>query len=372
MQSEHLSVLKTLLDEFKKALDANSVDTMLILITNLMNQQERYRLKLTEKELIDLSIITAQNFQRDRRLADTLMWMYSCLLSKEVFLSVGTQEQVVFWAHELHHKTKTESSALEFGWVIYNFIQRGDFSKQRYNLIFSLNVDGEFWQTVLHGQIGLSSFLISTKLLCCFLRHDGYKSSYISVNNMNRLIEQFSQRAPFNELVEEAHALERTCLMGLIKQWLSSSHALDAHFHIVVQRLAGFVKIIECTQTFTELQAAFELISMMINGYHEENELQLQLTRNMVLFRALLARFDQTNSQPPTATIIAGLTCLENLLNLGGMMGYQANGTIDMEYYGGEQMRDQRDNPFKEECLKVAEFDYLENLQHSKVPEVAK
>ena len=352
-------------------LDANSVDTMILLLTNVMNQEIIYMQILKEIGLIDLSIAIGQKLEQDKRLAERLLWLYSCLLHNDMPLSWSQQKQILLWAQKLHQQTKSRASTLEFGRATFNFIQREGLRNERHEFVYSLEVDLEFWDILLQGKIGCSSFLVSAKLMCEFLRHDGYKPSCLSVTNMDILLKQLTERTVFGDLVDPALPVERSCLMEIIQEWLSSSHAQDAHFHLVVHRLADFVMIVECTQDNTELQTTFGLISQMIRRYHKDKELQSQLARNSVLCRAVLASFDETNFQLPRATLIAGLTCLEDLLILGELMGRQLNGTIDMEYDAKIQMRDQRDNPFKEECLRAAELDYLQHLLSSKVRDVA-
>ena len=337
-----------------------------------MNDQERMGLILRKKGLIDKLILTAQNLQQDRRLADTLMWMYSCLVSKELTLEVTTQEQIVLWANELHLTTQTESSRLELGWVLYNYMRGEDSTNKKYNMVLSLNLDAEFWATILYGDIGLSSFWISTKLLSCLIVHKDYQSLYISVGSMDRLMQQLSDQILINEVDEAMYAAERICLLDLIKQWLSSFHAQDDHFRLVLQRVDCFVKIIQCTQNFVELQGVYELLSIFIDRYPDQQELSLQMAWNSGLFSGLLGRFDQTNNKSSTATTIAGLICLETLLNLGELIEYQGDGMSNMQHNNMHHLGDQRGNIFKEECLKVTEYDYLEQLQLSQVPEVAK
>lgn len=368
IRKDSLEQIHPLLHKFHKVQDVNSIDTFVILVSNLMNKSENHRMTISGTGLIDDLIVTAQSYQQDRMLSESLIWMYSCLLSPTVHLNPSLQEQILEWSAEVYYRHPNETVFEELLWSTCGFLKREDASQKRVQLIMNLKIDEAFWETALHGQIGMKSITMSCRLLCTLIHMKNYTSQHFSLTSFSKILDQVNRRMPFDELTDHKMADERTTFLYLINQMLSSPLSSDAYFLWILQRMDILVKITELSTHSPELRLALQIITQIISQLHDNHELELVLMVQKHIFRAVLCKLDESNDHGPQVTLEA-LKCMESLLEAGARFHSRAGTHLDVEYQDGQSP--DADNPVKNIFVTYAEIDYLEKLQNSNHKDVA-
>lgn len=368
MDKNRLEDIKHLLSRFHKVQDCNAIDTMIILVTNVLNKTEKHRLIITEIGLIDEVILTAQCYQQNQMLSETLIWMYSSLMSGTVHLNPGLQEQIIGWAAQVYNRFPNETTFTELAWCIAPFLKKSDNSDKRVQLVMNLNIDEPLWQTVLNGQIGLPSQTSSCQLLSYLLSCKAYRSKYFCLKSTRDLLEQISRRMPFDELTDAKLSQERVSLLYLLTHMLSSELSEPRYFHEVLRRLEMLVKILELSSSQPELGQTLKILTQVLSALHEDSEVEVMLLANKHLFRAVLCKLEEAGGQTHDVSLSA-LDCIEALLEVGSRFTSCKNLQLDVEYSDGQPP--ESDNPVKNILMGYAELDYLEQLQYSVNRDVA-
>lgn len=368
MKIENLELIHPLLHKFHKVQDVNAIDTLVILVSNLMNKCETHRLIITGTGLIDDLIVTAQSYQQDKMLSESLIWMYSCLLAPSVLLVPSLQEQILDWAAKVYSRYPNETVFEELAWATWGFLNRQDYPQKRVQFIMNLQIDEIFWETALHGQVGTRGIYMSCKLLCYLIHMKNYTSKCFCLTSFRNVLDQVTRRMPFDELTDHKMTEERTLFLNLINQMLSSSLSTDEFFELMLQRIDILVRVIEFSTHSSELRLALQVISQIISQMHDNPELELMLMASKHIFRAVLCKLDESNGQTPQVTLEA-LKCVECLLEAGSRFHSRPGARFDVEYEDGQSP--DGDNPVKLIFTHHGEIDYLEKLQNSDHKDVA-